>query len=515
MRDLSDSPENLPVLPRFHLPEARAGRRSTRGRGRPLLALVLAGVSGCGGPGSGDSVPGEESTPGAGRSSRVIHETGFIHTLEERTFQYFLDTTHPETGLAPDRAPTESFASVAATGFALNAWPIGAERGWISREEARDRVLRTLQFLWRAPQDSSDVRATGTHGFFYHFLEPGTGHRFGTVELSTVDTALLLAGAFFCQSWFVGDDPDEIRIRALADSLYRRVDWRWASVRPPTIGHGWTPERGHLPYDWRGYNEAMLVYLFALASPTHAVDASAWQAWTAGYRWGEFEGREQLGFAPLFGHQFTHVWVDFRGIRDAFMRKRGSDYFENSRRAVLSQRDYARENPGEWVGYGDDLWGLTACDGPVHGEFEIDGRIREFRTYWARGASFTEISDDGTICPSAAAASIAFAPEIVVPTLTAIVERYGENVYGEWGFLDALNPTFTLDVPVQHGRVDSALGWFDTDCLGIDQGPILAMIENHRSRLVWRTMRSNEHVVRGLRAAGFAGGWLDSIPESL
>jgi hypothetical protein len=452
--------------------------------------------------------------PDAEPPSPGSHVTVFINTLEKHTFQYFLDTTHPETGLAPDRAPAESFASVAATGFALTAWPIGAQRGWISREEARRRVLGTLEFLWEAPQDSTDAHAAGTHGFFYHFLEPATGRRFGTVELSTVDTALLLAGAFFCQSWVRGDHPEEARIRSLADSLYCRVDWTWASVRPPTIGHGWTPEHGHLPYDWRGYNEAMLVYLFALASPTHPADPSAWDAWTAGYRWGEFEGREQLGFAPLFGHQYTHVWVDFRGIQDAFMRQKGIDYFENSRRAVLSQSDYARENPGEWTGYGDDLWGLTACDGPVHGQFAIDGRLRQFETYWARGASFTAIADDGTICPSAAAASIVFAPEIVVPALTAIVERYGEHAYGKWGFFDALNPTFRLDVPVQHGRVDPALGWFDTDCLGISQGPILAMIENHRSELVWRTMRSNEHLVRGLRAAGFSGGWLDSLSES-
>ena len=446
--------------------------------------------------------------------SADLDENAFLDDLQERTFRFFWDLADPRTGLAPDRAPTESFASVSATGFALTAYPIGVEHGWISREDGRRRVLDTLRHLWTAPQDTTASGAAGWKGLFYHFVDPATGARFETVELSTVDTALLLAGALFCQSWFDGEEAEEDSIRALADSLYLRADWSWASPRPPAIGHGWVPEAGHLPYDWRGYNEAMLLYLLALGSPTHPVPAEAWDAWVSGYRWGEFHGIEHLGFAPLFGHQYTHVWIDFRGIRDAFGEEKGLDYFENSARAVLAQHAYALENPGGWEGYGARLWGLTACDGPVHGEFEIDGRRRRFETYWARGASFTEVRDDGTICPSAAAASLPFAPGIVMPTLRAMRQTYGDRLYGEYGFLDAFNPTFRLDIPVQHGRVDPALGWFDTDWLGIDQGPIVAMIENHRSGLVWLTMRRNPHVVRGLRAAGFRGGWLDSLPES-
>lgn len=438
----------------------------------------------------------------------------FVDSLQERTFRWFWDLADPHTGLTPDRWPTRSFASVAATGFALTAYPIGAEHGWVSREAAARRVLDTLHFLWSAPQDTSRGGSIGYRGFFYHFLHANTGKRFENVELSTVDTALLLAGALFCQSWFDGDSAQEDSIRALADSLYSRADWHWASVRPPLLGHGWTPEEGFLPYDWGGYNEAAILYVLALGSPTHPVAPEAWSAWCAGYKWGSFRGEEHVGFAPLFGHQYTHVWIDLRGIRDEAMRERGLDYFENSRRAALAQHAYAVANPAGFKGYGPGLWGLTACDGPVEGAFDIDGRRRQFHTYWARGASFTAVDDDGTICPSAAAASIAFVPELVVPALVAMRATYGEHVYSQYGFVDALNPTFDLDAPVQHGKVVPGLGWFDTDYLGIDQGPIVAMIENHRSGLVWKTMRGNPHVVRGLRRAGFTGGWLDSIPES-
>ncbi len=437
-------------------------------------------------------------------------ETAFIDDLQERTFRFFWNLCDPVTGLAPDRAPTPSFASVAATGFALTAYPIGADRGYISRDAAAARTLRTLRFLWTAPQGDDSAGVIGHRGLYYHFVDPATGHRFRDVELSTIDTALLLAGALFCQSYFDGANAREDSIGALADSLFLRADWTWASVRPPTIGHGWTPEDGHLGYDWRGYNEALLLYVLALASPTHPPHPDAWSAWTSAYRWGTFEGQEHLGFAPLFGHQFSHVWLDLRGIQDHVMRARGLDYFENSRRATLAQHAYAVANPGGFRGYGPRLWGLTACDGPVHGTFTIDGRERRFETYLARGASFTEVVDDGTVCPSAAGSSLPFAPELVLPALMAMRADHGPHLYGEYGFLDALNPTFTVDVPVQHGRVVPGLGWYDTDYLGIDQGPLLAMIENWRSELVWRTLQRNPHVVRGLTRAGFTGGWLDA-----
>jgi len=471
--------------------------------GCALLTLLVLGGS------CGRDAPPPRAAPTAAESA------AFLDTLGERTFRWFWDVSDPRLGLTPDRWPTRSFASTAATGFALTAYPIGVERRWVTREAARDRTLATLRFFWTAPQNTSRRDAIGYRGFFYHFLDMGTGMRFAEdVELSTIDTALFLAGALFAAEYFDAATAQEIEIRALAESLYARVDWRWAQPRPPAICHGWDPEAGHLPYDWKGYDEAMILYLLALGSPTQAVDAAAWGAWTSHYQWGTFHGQEHLGFAPLFGHQYSHVWIDFRGIRDAYMREHGLDYFENSRRAALAQQAYAVANPSGWADYGSNVWGLTACDGPVDSELEIGGTRRQFHTYWARGASFTYVNDDGTLSPSAAGGSIAFAPEIVVPALVAMRDTYGERLFSQYGFLDAFNPTLKEPIQVQHGRVDPALGWFDTDYLGIDQGPILTMLENHRSELVWRLMRRNPHVVRGLRAAGFAGGWLDSIPVS-
>jgi len=444
------------------------------------------------------------------RVAAQSREAAFLDTLERRTFDWFWDLCDPATGLAPDRWPTRSFASIGATGFALTAYPIGAERGWVTRSRAAARTLSTLRFLWGARQDTAASGSTGYRGFFYHFLDPATGERFENVELSTMDTALLLAGVLFCQSYFDRADSAESAIRAVAESLYARADWTWAQIRPPAIAHGWKPRQGHLPYDWRGYDEAMILHVLALGSPTHAVGPETWEAWTRGYRWGTFRGQEHLGFAPLFGHQYSHVWIDFRGIRDAYMRGRGLDYFENSRRATVAQRAYAIANPSGFRGYGERLWGLSACDGPLDGTVTIEGRAREFHTYQARGASFTNVTDDGTIAPTAAASSIAFAPEAVIPTLVAMRYDWGDRLFGRYGFVDALNPTLVVPEPLRHGRVDPGRGWFDTDYLGIDQGPILAMIENHRSGLVWRPRRRIPHIVRGLRSAGFSGGWLDS-----
>jgi hypothetical protein len=437
-------------------------------------------------------------------------ETAFLDSLEHRTFRYFWERSDSKRGLTPDRWPTRSFISVGAMGFALTAYPIGAERGYVTREKAGERVLATLRFLWEAPQDSAVAGSTGYRGFFYHFLEPETGHRFRDVELSTMDTALLVAGALFCQSYFDRETAAEDSIRTLAGSIYDRVDWRWTQVRPPTIALAWTPEGGFPPYDWRGYNEALILHILALGSTTHPVSGDVWSSWVSGYRWGTFEGQEHLGFAPLFGHQYTHGWVDFRGIQDDYMAGRGIDYFENSRRATYAQQAYAVRNPLRHADYGGTYWGLTACDGPVDRALKIDGRTRQFHTYWARGASFTEINDDGTISPSAAGGSIAFAPEIVLPTLISMKERYGERLFSTYGFVDAFNPTLKLPIEVYHGKVDPALGWFDTDYLGIDEGPILIMVENFRTGLVWNTMRRNPVIARGLRAAGFRGGWLDS-----
>ena len=450
--------------------------------------------------------------PAASAFTPTPAQSAFLDTLEHRTFQWFWDLSDPRTGLTPDRAPTKSFASVSATGFALTAYPIGAERGWVSRADARDRTLATLRFFWASSQDTS-AHATGTHGFYYHFLDPATGARFETVELSTIDTAWLLAGALFCQSYFDRADAGESEVRALADSLYRRADWNWANVRPHLIVHGWDPEHGFLEYDWRGMNESMIVPLLAIASPTHAVGSDVWSFWASGCVWGTYRGYDHVGFPPLFGHQWTACWIDLRGIRDSLMSAHDLDWFENSRRATLAQRAYAIANPARFRGYGERCWGLTACDGPIDATLPIDGHPRAFHTYDARGASFRAVIDDGTIAPTAAAASLPFAPEVVIPALMAMRGDWGGNAYGRYGFVDAFNPTLNVPHEVPQGRIVPGVGWFDTDQLGIDQGPILAMIENYRSGLVWRVMRRNPHLLRGLRRAGFHGGWLDAAPD--
>jgi hypothetical protein len=434
-----------------------------------------------------------------------------LDDIQERTFRFFWETTNPKNGLARDRYPSPSASSIAAVGFALTAYPIGVERGYITRAQARDRVLATCQFFHDAPQGGRVSGQSGFKGFFYHFIDMETGHRAGVNELSTVDTALLICGMLFCQSYFDQDHADEVRIRGLIDEIYARIDWRWAQIRKPSIVHGWMPESGYMDYDWRGYNEAMIVYLLALGSPTWSVDVDAWDEWTSTYDecWGVNHGvEEHLGFAPLFGHQYSHLWIDFRDLRDSYMRKRGIDYFENNRRAIHAQRAYAIANPEGWAGYGEDVWGITASDGPGVMDIEYGGRMRKFHAYMGRGAGGASYFDDGTIAPTAAIGSLPFAPDIVIPAMKEMHRRYGTHIYSDYGFLDSFNPSFEFDVPLQHGRVIDGFGWVATDYIGIDQGPILAMIENHRTGLVWEVMRKNKYLRRGLERAGFSGGWI-------
>ncbi|WP_374943213.1 glucoamylase family protein [Sphingomonas sp.] len=431
-----------------------------------------------------------------------------ILDIQRRTFDFFRDTTDTRTGLARDRWPTPSFASIAAMGFALTAWPIGVVNGWMTRGEARARTLACLEFLAAARQGPEATGVSGYKGFFYHFLDMQTGLRFARTELSTIDTTLLLGGVLFAQTWFGDDDAQERRIRALAEDLYRAVDWTWIVPRGTFVGMGWHPETGFIASDWDTYNEAMLLYVLALASPTHAVPPSAWTALTQRFdaSWTDRYGQAYLHFPPLFGHQYSHMFVDFRGIRDPYIAGRGIDYFENTRRATYAQRGYAIANAGGFAGYGADCWGLTACDGPGDFTMAVGGRTREFFSYSARGPGDR---DDGTIAPTAALGSIAFAPEIVVPAARAMQARYGRGIYARYGFRDSFNPTLTDPAaPLRHGAIVPGVGWVDGDHLGIDQGPILGGIENWRTGLIWNTMRRNPHIRRGLVLAGFAGGWL-------
>jgi hypothetical protein len=435
------------------------------------------------------------------RGPREVQFDPFLNDLEERTFHYFWDTANPKNGLVPDRYPNPPFASIAAVGFGLTAYPIGVERGYITRAAARDRVLITLRFFSSAANE---------HGFFYHFMDMRSGARASASEVSTVDTALLLAGMIFCQSYFDTQDPHDLEIRRLTDEIYRRVDWTWAQPRAPAVALSWTPEAGFSSSDWRGYNEAMLVYLLALGSPTHAVDQQAWTSWTSTYdkQWGTVYDQTYLSFAPLFGHQYSHVWVDFRGIRDAYMRAHDLDYFENSRRATYTQRRYAIANPQHFRAYGKNVWGMSASDGPGPAR-DLLGQTHPFLTYAARGVAVGGIVDDGTIAPTAAISSLPFAPEIVLPATLEMYHRFGASIYSVYGFLDAFNASYRNPSIKQPGLGDA--GWVDPDYVGIDEGPILAMIENYRSDLVWRVMRRNPYLQQGLARAGFTGGWLTQL----
>jgi hypothetical protein len=472
-----------------------------------LLTLSLAACAGT--PARRPPLP---SGSAASAPPGDVTDAALLDDVENRSFHYFWDLADPHTLLIPDRAPTPSFSSIAAVGFGLTAYGIGAERGFVPRAEAAARTLATLRSLLAMKQGTAPHGVSGYHGFFYHFLDMRTGERFQTIELSTIDTSLLMAGVLFTQSYFDHDDPTESAIRSTAEDLYERVEWPWAQVRTPAISMGWTPEEGFHTYDWRGYNEAMIVLILALGSPTHPVAASAWNEYTKTYRWGTYYGQDHILFAPLFGHQYSQTWIDFRGIRDDVTREHGIDYFENSRRATIAQHAYAVDNPNHYRDYGDRIWGLTACDGPMDGTLTIDGRPRTFYGYAARGASATEVRDDGTIAPTAAISSIAFTPELSIAALREMKQRYGGNLYSKYGFLDAFNPTLRMlrsSQGVTTGHFDPAQGWFDVDYLGIDEGPIVAMIENHRSGQVWKTMRKNPHIVRGLKRAGFTGGWLE------
>ena len=482
---------------------------------RPLTALsivaLIAALAACDGQPAGDAAAsGDVATPQT--SALSAEDAAFLEDVQRRTFDFFWETTNPSNGLVPDRWPTESFSSIAAVGFGLTAYGVGAERGWVTRQAARDRVLATLRFLAEAPVGPDPTGVTGYRGFYYHFLDMETGERYRTVELSTIDTALLMAGVLFVQEYFDDDDPAESGIRALADTLYRRVEWPWFQTDDRGLTMSWRPEPDRLFSDarWTGYDESMILHILALGSPTHPAGEEIWSHFTSGYDWAGFYGYEHVNFPPLFGHQYSHIWIDFRGIRDAYMREKGIDYFENSRRATLSQRAYAVDNPDGWLGFGEATWGLTASDGPKDTTVVLDGVERTFFQYSARGASAQRVRNDGTLVPTAAGGSVPFAPGETVAALRAMRDTYGDHLYGEYGFRDAYNPTFAeADVPAHRGEVVDGVAWFDADYLGIDQGPIVLMIENYRSELIWETMRDNPYIVRGLCRAGFVGGWLE------
>jgi hypothetical protein len=402
----------------------------------------------------------------------------FLEILQRKAFDYFWLEANPTNGLVRDRSRSNSYCSIAAVGFGLTAVGVAIDHAWITRDQGRARVLTTLKTFWESPQGSNEADEIGHKGWFYHFLHMDTGLRAWKCELSSIDTALLLAGAIYAREYFDGSNDDEVAIRDVANRIYRRVDWHWMANGRNSLTMGWHPGPGFIKARWIGYNEAMILLLLGLGAPDNPLPPQFWNEWTSGYQWKNSYGQSFVHFAPLFGHQYSHCWIDFRGMADDYMRTKGIDYFENSRRATLAQREYCIANPGMFRGYGELVWGLTACDGPGIGKFQA---------YSARGAPPPE-NDDGTIAPTAAGGSLPFAPEICLPTLRHLYTEYRTNIWTSYGFCDAFNLTAR---------------WWDPEVLGIDQGPILLMIENYRTGKIWRKFMKAPEVQRGLKVAGF------------
>jgi hypothetical protein len=419
--------------------------------------------------------------------------------LESDTFKYFLHELHPATGLTADSTREGSPCSIAVVGFALTVYPIAVERRYLSRAEAIKRTLTKLRFFYHGP-DGEGPDAIGCKGFYYHFLDMKTGRRTWQSEVSTIDTAILIAGALTAAQYFDRDTAAECELRQLAEELYRRADWQWARNGPLTITHGWKPETGFIRYRWTGYTEALILYILALASPTFPVSPRSYSARTRDYKWKKIYGYQYLYAGPLFIHQLSHMWIDFRGIQDEFMRRKGIDYFENSRRATYAQREYAMRNPKRFKGYGEHIWGITASDGPGPATRRIKGKTVRFYDYKGRGIPYGP--DDGTLAPWAVVASLPFAPEVVLPSLHYFNQEFPEMT-SKYGFKCSYNPTFSDSQRNQNGWV--SLGYY-----GLDQGPIVAMIENYRTGFLWRLMKSCPYIVDGLRRAGFEGGWLET-----
>ncbi len=384
-----------------------------------------------------------------------------LDALQRETFDYFLYEVNPLNGLILDKTEAGSPASIAAVGLALSAYPVGVERGFITRAKAIERTLATLRFF-RDSSQGKGAEATGYKGFYYHFLDMRTGKRVWNCELSTVDTAFLLAGMLTAAAYFTNETADEREIRALADELYLRADWQWARNGGATVAHSWTPESGFPPYRWQGYDEALFLYLLGLGSPTHPLAEESYLAWASTYQWKKVYGHELLHSGPLFTHQVSHLWVDFREIQDAFMRSKGIDYFENSRRATYVQQQYGIHNPGQFEAYGENCWGITASEGPGFVTRRINGGERRFFGYLARGVP--DGPDDGTIAPWAVVASLPFAPEIVLPAL-----KYFDDLClrtsDTYGYKATFNPTFKTE------SAEAPTSWVSPWHLGLNQGP--------------------------------------------
>ncbi|HET8941900.1 MAG TPA: glucoamylase family protein [Rudaea sp.] len=425
----------------------------------------------------------------------TLADEALLDSLQRAAFDYFPLNTNPRNGLVADTSRERSPCSIAVVGFAFATYPVAVARGWFDRADAVQHVLAALRFFRDSDQSGSPT-GTGFKGFYYHFLDMDTGVRVWQSELSMVDSALLIAGALTAAEYFDSNDGDERELRALVQELYRRIDWCWAQDCQPTMRMGWKPESGFLHYGWEGYSEAILMYALAMGSPSHPIPPDCYKSWTLTYQWENLYGHDCLYAGPLFVHQFSHAWIDFRGIRDRFMREKNSDYFENTRHAICIQREYAQRNPHQFKGYDANGWGLSACDGPTGAWLGVSGIMQSGLGYAARGAPYGP--DDGTVSIPSALASLPFAPSLALQAVRNMLARY-PHVLDAGRLTTGVNPTLADE----NGRA-----WISPGHYGLDQGIVTLMIENHRSEQIWQLMGICEPVRRGLHHAGFRGGWL-------
>ncbi len=415
-----------------------------------------------------------------------------LDSIQYKTFLFFLNEHHPEWGIVKDRAASWAPASIASTGFGIPCFAIGAERKWITRKEAAEITLNILIFFANSVQ-STDTNATGYKGFYYHFLRMDSGTREWKCELSSIDTGILMMGILFAQNYYNLNNDVENQIRLLSATLLTRIDWNFMQLsssakHPNTISMAWSPEKGLLDYGWSGYNEGLFLYILAAGSGMKDVNRS-YDSWLSTYKWDTpYKGLSHVAFPPLFGHQFSQAFIDYRGLADKYMKEKGIDYFENSRRATYVQRQYAMDNTKGWIGYDSLCWGVTACDGPSE---KYNFGDKKFLGYAGRGASGPDNNyfDDGTIAPYGSISSLPFAPEIVLPTIKSLNEKYGSQLWGKYGYYDSFNLTAK---------------WVDNDFIGIDEGPMLIMIENFRTGMVWNYVMKDPIIQKGLTKLGFA-----------
>jgi hypothetical protein len=393
----------------------------------------------------------------------------FLDDLENRNFQYFWEQANPKTGLVKDRCNVKIndegiVASIAATGFGLTALCLAQKHGWIPLAAARERALTTLRFLWR--------KLPNHRGFFYHWANINTGERVWDSEVSSVDTAILLCGVITCQQYF------QLReISQLAHDIFNRVDWTWLSEDTTLLPHGWTPEFGFLPYRWDHYSELMMMYLLGLGSSSHPLRPEAWYAWKR--LTFDYDGLRYIGsFAPLFIHQYSQAWFDFRGKRDRF-----ADYFQNSAIATEAHRRFCLELSKQFPTYKDDMWGITASDSQT-------GYV-----VWGGPPAVGPI--DGTLVPSASAGSLPFLPQPVMRVLQTMKNRYG-TAWSKYGFVNAFNPL---------------TNWYDNSVIGIDTGITMLMAENTRTGFVWETFMKSPEARRGMDRAGFRSYYQPRIDD--